>query len=297
MKLCNNCVHLGKKKKTHFYVCLNSRSKLFGIPFLHSKTRKACNLVILKNEIRFIKNFRGNYKNSTFWIIGADPNLDFYSEDFFKNKLSIAVSASCIAFPNSTFLFTQYKKIVDTIRDARPDLLKRMILPMINTSVKNPETRDKLISWKDYSPKPIYAKPHHKPAADITLKDWKEMARRIFNDIEDVEFIAVNTIITFVIGIAVSLGAKRIILVGCGGKRIQDRWYAQKKGMWIFCPEKSNYKKSRDQQSYEESSTFRPMRRDIYLLMNILREYGVEVLRHRFDENRNKFIFEEIKNN
>lgn len=36
-------------------------------------------------------------------------------------------------------------------------------------------------------------------------------------------------------------------------------------------------------------------RRDTIQLAKVFRNYGIEVIRHRFDEGKNEFLFEEIK--
>lgn len=242
--------------------------------------------------MKFIEDLRDKYKGSTFWIIGSDPNLDFYPDDFFEGKLSIAVSASCIAFPNSTFLFTQNKGIADTIRDARPDFLKRTILRFFTSEL--PEGFYGLASWADYGLDPIYARPSQKGVAGITLEVWKEMTKQIFEGAGEVEFVAVGTIVSFVIGIAAVLGAKRIVLVGCSARTTKHLFHAQKRGMWIFCREKPGYEYPPDWQSGEEPKYLRPMREEIQLLAGMFRGYGVKMVKHRYDEGMGEFVFEEI---
>ena len=241
--------------------------------------------------MKFIEGYRNKYKGSTFWIIGCDPNLDFYPNNFFEDKLSIAINVSCIAFSSSTFLFTQWKCYADAIRDARPDFLKRMILRFSSS----PPAPPSLASWADYGLDPIYTRPFQKPVAYITLRDWEEMAKQIFEGADKVEFITIATSVTIAIGAAAVLGAKRIVLVGCSAKTTKHLFHAQKRGMWLFLHEKPDYEYPADWQSGEEQKWLKPMRTDVDRLAKIFKRYGVELIRHRYDEQEGEFVFEAIK--
>lgn len=243
--------------------------------------------------MKFIEDYRDKYKGSTFWIIGSDPNLDFYPNDFFKDKLSIAVSASCIAFPYSTFLFTQWKNIADVIRDARPDFLKRTILRFSSV----PPAPPTLAAWADYGLNPIFARPFPKVVAQTTLSDWEGMTKQIFEGTAGgvVEFITIATSATIAICAAAVLGAKRIVLVGCNARTTKYLSHAQERGMWLFCREKPDYEYPPDWQSGEEPTTCKAMRGEVDRLAKMFRGYGVELVRHLYDEQKGEFVFEEIK--
>lgn len=314
MKLCNNCIHLKKQKKTHTYICLNSRSKLFKVPFPHGKTRAACRFYEIKGGVpkrtskqtppkglKFIENYRNDYKGSDFWIIGCDPNLDFYPDDFFNNKFSIAIGASCIGFPESTFLFPKDRRIVDAIKYARPDLLKRSII------ILQYRGSPKGILWSDLGLDPIYMKSKTgKHAAQFTREDWELMVEQLLGE-GPFEFLTVGTGTNYAIEAAAVLGAKKIILVGCSGKTTKHQWYAHKRGMWAFCQERFSVEWGKlvyvvpggeiDEYpaSFQMGDRISRQYSDMRWLTEILDKHGVETVRHRYDEDKDDFVFEEMK--
>ncbi len=169
MKTCRRCAHFGKVKKKHFYICHKSKEL-----FPHGKIPKACRLYMVKppspppyfgpyieydkiEGMRFVETLRGNYPNSEFWIIGSDPNLDFYPDDFFDDKLSIALNFVCLAFPNSTYFCTPHagtaKAIVDKL--GYDYLSSKCIFIAV---ARKPINTKSIVWWEDWGLDPIYAK-------------------------------------------------------------------------------------------------------------------------------------------
>jgi len=186
MKACNGCVYLGKQKKTHSYVCGNPKSERLSVPFPHGKTRKACNLYKPKQPlytdpsqiegIRFIEDHRGRFQGSEFWVIGCDPNLDCYPDDFFEDKLSITLNAGCVAFPDSTY-FTGNGLPNPRIVDRIPDCLKKYVIPLINRKPKGP------LWWEVCGLDPLYMKLlTGKSIYEHTKADFEKMADQVFGD-------------------------------------------------------------------------------------------------------------------
>lgn len=243
-----------------------------------------------------IEDFRDDYRGSTFWIIGSDPNLDFYPDDFFDDKLSIAISASCIAFPNSTYLLVILTPVADAIARARPDFLSKCIMSLNCTRAKFKPYWEQLDPfWKDYGLDPIYMKLMEGSRDVQTIPDWRRMVRQIFgNDL--VEFVQPTSSIHYAMGIAAILGAKKIILVGCSHKSTKYLFHAQKRGMWIFHWENRPGGKREYPASYINGRIpeLASMRRDTKRFKRVFAKYGVEIVRHRYDEIKKKFIFEEI---
>lgn len=309
MKICNKCIWLGKQRKVHFYICLNSDSKFHRVPFPHSKVRKACNLYeprdyptvqqIIPEGMRLIEDLRGKeeFKDSDFWIIGSDPNLDCYPDDFFDDKFSIAVNLSCIGFPESTFLYMSGREELEWIISKYPDYLKKIILPLepIRSELSAEAQKLKLRGierWENWGLESIYMKSEDRPMLK-SAPDYESVVRRILSD-GPCEFAKVRTSIHWAIFAAAVLGAKKIILVGCSHKDYQGRIYAHKRGMgehvsegqekmlkhWVYGSQRNGVKR---------------MRRDTIQLAEIFKKYGIEVVRHRFDEEKQEFVFEEIK--
>ena len=238
--------------------------------------------------MRLIEHLRGKkgFEGSDFWIIGSDPNLDFYPDDFFKNKFSIAVNFSCIAFPDSTFLFVNGQAMLEWAIKKYPDWLKKMLMP--------------IGWWKRWGSEPIYFKMDNKPMPD-SVPDYESAIKRILNG-SSYDFVSARTSMHHAVFVAIVLGAKRIILVGCSHKTSKGRSYAQKRdiGDITWAGRFFRYGKRRDNEVPENTLEYglpgaTKMRRDTVQFAKIAKRYGIEIIRHRFDENRNEFLFEEIK--
>ena len=248
-------------------------------------------------EFKEITDFRNTKKNSTFWIIGTDPNLDFYPEDFFDDKFSIAISEACIPFPNSTYFVATLIPILDAIKRVRPDFLKKCILPLSCHRAKPVPYWEQLNPyWEDYGLDPIYMKLLEGPQKAQTSVDWKKMIRQIFGN-GPVKFVQPNTSMHYGVEVAAILGAKKIILVGCSHKSTKYFFHAHKRGMWIFFWENYPNKKQIYPASYINGRIpeLASMRRDTIKFKRAFAKHGVEIVRHRFDEGRGEFVFEEIE--
>jgi len=299
MKICNNCIDLRKQKKEHFYICLNPKSELFKIPFPHGKTRKACNIYkprllplvplvpqIVPRGMKFIEDLRcKEFEGSDFWIIGTDPNVDFYPDDFFDDKFSIAVNLAWAAFPRSTFFMGSGSSIYpEQMRNAGPSFLKRCILPL-DFILPNPPSSS-IGRWERWGLDPIYMRPERKYGTSSS-PDFEPLARQVLNA-ELCEFPAVRTGAHLATCAAIALGAKRVILSGCPRRVAGGRVYAQKRG--IGADNKPGKIRTRGSER-----TFWRFRRDLAQLARTFGKYGIEVMRNRFDPDRNEFIFEEIR--
>lgn len=294
MKICLDCVYLKKgKKETHSYVCVNPKGSLFNSPFphTHKKTRKACKRYKEKGGlyidlsqiegIRFIEHDRGKFQGSDIWVIGCGPNLDLYPDDFFDDKISITLNWSCVAFPDSTYFTSDGvdQRFINTF----PHSLKKCIIPVISKSSRG------RMRWGPWGVEPIYMRLiSNKDAHEHTKADFERMAGQVFGT-GSCEFVVGMTSACVGVQIAAVLGAKRIILVGC----FMNPGDAQKRGMSEF------YTNDRVGPSIEWRIGQHPHqirgRQSIARFAEIFKGYGVEVVRHRFDEEKGKYEFVEVK--
>lgn len=306
MKVCNNCLYFVKQKKAHFFICSYSKSERFNISVAHGKTERACKLYTPKKSpfdparidgMRFIEEQRDWYHNQDIWVIGSDPNLDHYPDNYFQDKVSIAITISCVAFPNSTYFLSGDSRVLSAIKSARPDYLKKCIIPLVY-SKPSPRIKSQqhIPWWEDYGLDPIYLKVvRGKSIVDHTQKDWERMAHQIF-DGDQVEFIALHTSLDFGIEVAAVLGASRIVLVGCSHRTTKYRSYACKRGMWIFLPQNiyRPFEMPRDYQTGEVRG-YANMKEDTIRLKVLFEKYGIDIVKHRYDVERRDFVFEEIE--
>lgn len=305
MKICIDCISFQEQKKKLLFTCLNKKSKFFGASFPYKLAWRICPLYkevvpIRPKGVKFIEDFRGRkeFKDSTFWIIGADPNLDFYqepycSDDFFKDKFTITVNLVWRVFPESTFYISGHKR-EDSQMEGKDCNLKKCILSLrverlLPSASLLPSTS--LLgfseSLKEQDLEPIYIKVEG--GSSISSKsDFETMVRRIFSDGPHI-FKSPGTSAHLGIFAAAILGARRVVLVGCT-HRIQlpeIKMYAHRKGL-----EKYARGDSRIVGRYER--LMRGWEQNLVRLTEALKKYDVEVIRHRYDEEKNKFVFEEI---
>jgi len=161
-----------------------------------------------------------------------------------------------------------------------PDYLKKCIIPL-DFITSNP-TENPIGRWERWGLDPIYMR-LEKKCMPSSAPDFEPSARKIFSD-QLCEFTLVRTGIHLAIPAAAVLGAKKIILVGCSHRIMGNVIYAHKGQMGI------NKKKCNSPMVRRLGR----MRRDLIQLSKTFRGYNVEVIRHRFDQEKNKFVFEEI---
>ena len=243
-----------------------------------------------------ITDFRDTKKDSTFWIIGCDPNLDFYPDDFFDDKFSIAISVACVPFPNSTYFVITSTPVLDAIKYVRPDFLAKCILPLSCHRPKPLPYWEQLNPyWEDYGLDPIYMKLVGGRQVTQTSLDWEKMVQQIFGN-GPIKFVQPSTSTHFGVEVAAVLGAKKIVLVSCSHKSTKYFFHAHKRGLWIFFWENYPGGKETYPASYINGRIpeLASMRKDTIKFKNAFAKHGVEIVRHRFDEETREFVFEEI---
>ena len=93
--------------------------------------------------------------------------------------------------------------------------------------------------------------------------------------------------------IAVLFGAKKIILVGCSNKGTEVYYHAQKRGMSEFYKDKEM---DLDRlESYRTGRIYNVVnkKREMVVFIGLFKKHGIEIVKHRFDEEKKKFIFKE----
>lgn len=298
MKLCNNCKYLGKQRKAHLYVCTNPRSR-FRVSFPHKKTREACDLYtsakgrqdidFSKMEgMRFIEDYRGKFQGSDIWVIGCDPNLDCYPDDFFDDRVSITLNYACAAFPNSTY-FCGDGMHTRLVKSRWPHLLKKCLNAL---SLVKPKRIGTLNWWETWGLDPIYFKILTKSHYMHTKADFETMGEQIFGDRSCI-FVGGLGSSDYAVQAAAVLGAKRIIMVGCSMTTKKYQSEAQRRGMSELYPLTPEGFSVETQTGQGKAGV--QTRQSTARFAEIFKRYGVEIIRHRFDEGEEKFEFVEIK--
>ena len=109
-----------------------------------------------KPKVRFIEDLRNKHKGEEIWIVGPGPTIDDYPDNFFDNKITIALKGSMVVFPNSTYFmhfifsscaFSRSKRVYDWLQDGRMHFLKQFIVPTHITEI--PHKFQNLPDWRD----------------------------------------------------------------------------------------------------------------------------------------------------
>ncbi|MCW4051201.1 MAG: hypothetical protein NWE89_15870 [Candidatus Bathyarchaeota archaeon] len=235
-----------------------------------------------------IEDLRGSkeFRDSDFWIIGSDPNLDYYSDNFFDDKFSIPVNLSCIAYPESTFLYTSGQRELEWMISKYPGCLKKMILPLEHI----PSGEEGIGRWENWGLEPIYMKPEDKPMME-SVPDYESTVERIFSG-GSCDFVLTRSSVHSAVFAAAVLGAKKIILVGCSHRTLKGETYASKRGMSDLVG--GLIGRRQDFHYTRKHGGIVRLRRDAVHLVMAFKKYGIEIVRHRYDEDKNEFVFEEI---
>ncbi len=245
--------------------------------------------------IKFVESLRGKYPKSEWWIIGNDPNLDCYPDDFFDKKLSITLNFACIGFPNSTYFCTSHTVVSEGIvSKLGTDYLNKCIFVALCRDYRDPISN---IWWEDYGLDPIYAKVINKHYSKIDDDDRERMMRQVSSE-GIFELVGGFGVVDHAMQIAMLLGAKRIILIGCSNKGGKIFYYAQKRGMSEFYRDEEWQKKEPERHEQYRTGTVTNIvdkRREMATFIRLFKKHGIEVVKHRFDEKKERFVFEEME--
>lgn len=192
-------------------------------------------------KIRFIEDLRNKHQGEEIWIIGSGPTIDDYPDNFFDNKIGIALKGAILAFPNSTYLmhcissgcaFSRKKVVYGWLQDDRMHLLKRFIIP--THIIKVPPKFKNLPDWRNC----IRMLRKRNPVKKGGEKHYFfETVEKIMKG-EPTQYPCLDSHSHWGIQAAAILGAKKITLVGCDIKFLKwqhsglrhglDEFYATK---------------------------------------------------------------------
>lgn len=191
--------------------------------------------------LTFIEDCRDRHPGKEIWIIGCGPSLDSFPDNFFKNKITIALNWAIIAFPDTIYWFCPRMELAAMMGHFHKSVMKKGIFlfpfpPLPNWELGEEESLKILGEHKDKS----------------ILMRWRRLdfSEELFAKYleETIECIARKqkclylglTVLHSAIQAAVVMGAKRIILAGCEGKFTEFPSHAQKRGMSYFYVETPN---------------------------------------------------------
>lgn len=219
---------------------------------------------------RYLEDLRDSYKGKEIWVLGCGPSLDDYPDDFFDDKVSIALNWAFIAFPSCTYLLDYHKDVSDFIRKYIPEFTRKFIVwfPQQDSSMPY---EDLIIMQRR--------------VRECAQGDFDAAVRAIMNG-EACEYVDTGTILHGGIQAAAILGATKITLAGCELTSTPEKDHAQRRSMWIHY------------QDYPLCFSILPtlpkppdLRNPgcgLLWLTNAFKGYGIEVRRFYFDKGYEK---------
>lgn len=154
--------------------------------------------------MRHIEDLRDCHKGKEIWVIGCGPSLDDFPDDFFDNRLSIALNWMFIAFPRCTYIHYDHILLKDFMEE-KPDLFKKCILTWPVEARILPD------DFGEHKEDPIWMDRGRTPTIKETVE---EAVRKIMEGCAGSYVTGIN-VCHAAIQAAAILGASEITLVGC----------------------------------------------------------------------------------
>ncbi len=166
-----------------------------------------------------MKQLHNKHKGSTVWIVGSDPTLDKYPNDFLDNELAITLHMAYIKFPKAKYHhFNEYDRL-EFLKKEYPKIKKKSILvamPFYNRTLEESQELMKDIS-KTYSFN-LHPYPPNNNREDIMSKvGFDFMANKVKEAIKgNTDFGGYGTCLHAALYNAILMGATTINLIGNG---------------------------------------------------------------------------------
>lgn len=219
---------------------------------------------------RFIEELRNRHKGKEIWVMGTGPSLDDFPDDFFDDKVSIALNWAFVAFQNCAYFMNYHMNVSDFIRKYMPRFTNRWILWY--------PPQDKSMPYHDL----IIMQ---RRVRECAKGDIDEAVRAIMNG-EACEYVDTGTILHGGIQVAAILGATKITLAGCELTSTPDKDHAQKRGLWIFYQDYPLCFSILP--SLPKPPPYRNPGLGLLWLAKAFESYGIEVRRFYFDKGYEK---------
>jgi hypothetical protein len=165
--------------------------------------------------MRFLTELYGKHKGQPIWIIGSDPTLDSYPDDFLNGKIGMTLHMAHVKFPRASYRYANEVDRVEYLADNYPDFLKQ----------------DNIFSWPFYWKTKRYSKNavkggdpwfhrlrSYQPWGIRGFIDWKFTEKKVRQAVQgrSINFGGHGTCLHGAMFTALYLGCNEINLIGCG---------------------------------------------------------------------------------
>jgi len=223
----------------------------------------------LQKKHRFIEHFHNYLLGKEIWILGSGPSLDSFTNDFFDDKLTIAINWSAIVFPNCTYWWGDAPALM-FMKNYHPEVFRKTFLRFPFLFSATPKTDEKALEA-------ILGKYRFDPIC-IRFKrsrNWssfKKLATKAISiALHNQSFFFMThwgTSLHQAILISAYLGASQITLAGCEARYVGGHAHAVRGDLKHFYCRASKH-------------PWKKLRQGTKFLANLLGQYDIK-LRHYF---------------
>ena len=181
-------------------------------------------------QTRFIEDLRDIHDGEEIWIIGTGKSLDDFPDDFFDNKISVALNWAILRFPRCNYWHGHHEVFREYLRDKKPEFLEKSIIlypfpgPYAHGRITDPKE-----FFGDLTSLPIWMRFYDGPKSKTVLE---ESVKGIIEKKDNVHYRACMTVAHTAIEAAAIMGAKKITLAGCEHKILGGgKGYGEKDGI------------------------------------------------------------------
>lgn len=165
--------------------------------------------------MRSVTELHNKHLNQPIWIVGSDPSLEEYPNDFLDDKIAITLHLAYLKFPNATYRYFEEKDRVTFLNARDPEFKNKISICALPFYGKSPQ--DSLDTVKNF--KEVYhIKVKSYPGLDnqrAYVKQAKEGIDRVYGGhatcLHDGFFSAIM------------MGGNPINLIGCNHETIRDK--------------------------------------------------------------------------
>lgn len=231
-------------------------------------------------KYRHLEDLRDKHKGEEIWVLGRGPSLDDYPNNFFDDKISIAVSYAYLAFPNCTYYHNFHAEPAEWVEKNWPDKFERCILGCLwGSSYGDPQRRSK---YEGSGEVPIYTKVLLGTGGFDRSRFQGPVERLIAK--ESCELTNSITTLHTAIQVALVLGTTKITLVGCELKMREGLIHARR--TWLSpSGETSPIHGKKRWRSYVRRTRrhfFPTSEKGLRWLVEICKPHGIEIVRYYY---------------
>jgi len=183
-------------------------------------------------QTRFIEDLRDKHLGEEIWVLGCGPSLDAFPDDFFNDKITIALNWAIIGFPECTYWHGHHECFREYLRDARPEFLQKSIILFPFPQPRKDFITDPVEFFGELTSQVIWMR--FGDQWPISKKVFADMVEDIMAGRRDCLYQASGTVAHTAVEAAAIMGARRIAMVGCEHSYHTASAHAQSRGMGAY---------------------------------------------------------------